>query len=82
MHSMLHLKPIRSLHATSLRNRIVTALRADPRASHAIQNVSQNFVFEHPTLRDLSFSVSALVLGSVQSLPQDMNTQIVKMVEK
>ena len=70
-----------SLHATFLRNRIVTALRADPRASQAVQNVSQNFVFENPTLRDLSVAVSALVLGKAL-FPTQVNTGITKMVEK
>ncbi|GJE99114.1 hypothetical protein PsYK624_153600 [Phanerochaete sordida] len=58
-----------SLYATYLRNRIVGALRASPdggvqQASFAI---SQNFIFEHPTLDELAHALSGLVSGLTQT---------------
>ncbi|EKM57056.1 uncharacterized protein PHACADRAFT_208208 [Phanerochaete carnosa HHB-10118-sp] len=52
-----------SLHAAALRNRIIGALRssADPSAQDAVHQVSQNFVFSHPTLRKLANAISQLV---------------------
>lgn len=57
-----------SLHATFLRNRFLNTLRCDPNAAiqHAAARISQNFVFEHPTVHGLA---EALV-GVVASGPQ------------
>lgn len=53
----------RSLSATFLRNRLIGALRTakNPSAQAAASKISQNFVFEYPTLRQLSTAVAALV---------------------
>ncbi|GJE99007.1 acetyl-CoA synthetase-like protein [Phanerochaete sordida] len=52
-----------SLRATFLRNRIVGALRAssDANAQKASAHVSQNFVYEHPTLQELAGVITELV---------------------
>ncbi|EKM50750.1 uncharacterized protein PHACADRAFT_153004 [Phanerochaete carnosa HHB-10118-sp] len=55
-----------SLHATFLRTRIINALRTDPQTNIFALHVSQNFVFEHPTLHDLAIAISILVEGDIQ----------------
>ena len=52
-----------SLHATFLRNRIISAVRdsPSPEARQAIARITQNFVYEHPTLRGLAHTISALL---------------------
>ncbi|EKM50779.1 uncharacterized protein PHACADRAFT_213657 [Phanerochaete carnosa HHB-10118-sp] len=50
-----------SLHATFLRTRIINALRADPQTNIFALHVSQNFVFEHPTLHGLAIAISVLI---------------------
>ena len=46
-----------------MRNRIVSSLRnsGDPELTKAAGAVSQNFVFEYPSIRELASAVSALV---------------------
>ena len=52
-----------SLSATILRNRIVGALRSshDSGAQSAAGNLSQNFIFEHPTIAQLAIAIASLV---------------------
>ena len=71
-----------SLHATFLRNRIVGALRADPRTSKSLHSVSQNFVYQHPTLQSLAIAVSELLDGGVDPDTKAARSQVVEMVEK
>lgn len=54
---------MRSLYATFLRNRIIGALRnaQDEAARNAASNITQNFVFEHPTLRELAEAISDII---------------------
>ncbi|EKM48480.1 uncharacterized protein PHACADRAFT_108873, partial [Phanerochaete carnosa HHB-10118-sp] len=56
-----------SLYATFLRNRIIGALRADPETRPSARHVSQNFVFEHPTLRNLAIAIGILTGQDVHS---------------
>ena len=51
----------RSLSATFMRNRIVGSLRSsgDPELTKAAGAVSQNFVFEYPSIRELASAVAA-----------------------
>lgn len=51
------------MSATFLRNRIIGALRSSPdtNAREAAQDLTQNFIFSHPTLSALAETVSALV---------------------
>lgn len=65
-----------------MRNRIVGALRSDPQASRAVHNISQNFIFEHPTVHDLAVAISALVYGHIDVLDQDVGQNILAMVDK
>ena len=52
-----------SLHATFLRNRIIGGLRAatDARARQASTRIPQTFVFDHPTIRQLSVALAAVI---------------------
>lgn len=65
-----------------MRNRIVGALRSDPQASRATHNVSQNFVFEHPTIHELAAAISSLVYGHNDILDHDVAQDILTMVEE
>ena len=75
-----------SLSATFMRNRIVSSLRSsgDPELTKAAGAVSQNFVFEYPSIRELASAVSALVGPSSQLMdPQQKRAQeIVELVER
>ncbi|KZP16234.1 acetyl-CoA synthetase-like protein [Athelia psychrophila] len=55
-----------SLSATFLRNRVIGALRAsaDPDAFKAARKITQNIVFSHPTLKQLSAHLVQLVSGT------------------
>lgn len=72
-----------SLSATSLRNRIMGTLRSssDPRAPKAVQKVTQNVFFSHPTIRQLSAHVAQLVSGA-HAGPASATLAIEKMIEK
>ena len=52
-----------SLYATFLRNRIVATLRGSsaPEAQHASLRVTQNFIFEHPTLQGLAETLAVMI---------------------
>lgn len=71
-----------SLHATFLRNRIVGALRADSQTSKIPYEVSQNFVYEHPTLRELAAAILELIDSGVDVATKAVKTQVVEMVKK
>ena len=71
-----------SLYATFLRNRIIGALRADPGTQGAAHHVSQNFVFEHPTLQDLAIAISILVGADVHEGAKSLEDAIRAMIEK
>ena len=74
-----------SLHATFLRNRIIGALRSDPDpdiATQAAQSVSQNFVFEHPTLHELAFATAGLIKSDTLDAGPTAEQQIADMIEK
>ncbi|KZP16286.1 putative aminoadipate reductase [Athelia psychrophila] len=72
-----------SLSATFLRNRIMGALRSssDPEVSKAVQKVTQNVVFTHPTIRQLSAHIAHLVAG-VHAGPASAASAIETMIEK
>lgn len=78
--------PCPSLSATFMRNRIVSSLRSsgDPELTKAAGAVSQNFIFEYPSIRELASAVSALVGTSSQLMdPQQKRAQeIIELVEK
>lgn len=71
-----------SLYATFLRNRIIGALRTDPETKNAAQHVSQNFVFEHPTLHDLAIAISILVGQDIHEGARSKEESIKVMVEE
>lgn len=52
-----------SLNATFLRNRLIGALRnaKSPAAQATASKISQNFVFEYPTIRQIATTVAALI---------------------
>ncbi|KIK64035.1 hypothetical protein GYMLUDRAFT_195812 [Collybiopsis luxurians FD-317 M1] len=52
-----------SLRATVLRLRIVSALSGNPSTKFAAQLITQNVVYEYPSIHDLSVSIVALVQG-------------------
>lgn len=57
------LTPPPSLYATFLRNRIAATLRgsAEPEVQHASLRVTQNFIFEHPTLPGLAETLAVVI---------------------
>ena len=72
------LTPMYSLSATFMRNRIVGALRnsGDPEVQRAASAISQNFVFEFPTVVQLASAVAALIDPSSDSMDfQSSRTQ-------
>lgn len=71
-----------SLNATLLRNRIVGSLRVSHQLI-AAANVSQNFVFDHPTIRRLARAVSALVDPSlVLTSEKNRVEHVIDLIEK
>jgi hypothetical protein len=74
---------ISSLHATFLRNRIAASLRlsSDPDVQTASTSISQNFVYEHPTLRELSISIVSLLIDDMPSKQRDSTTDIEAMLQ-
>ncbi|KZP17473.1 putative aminoadipate reductase [Athelia psychrophila] len=72
-----------SLSATFLRNRIMGTLRlsSDPQTFKAVQKVTQNVVFSHPTIRQLSAHIAQLVSGA-DTGPSSATLAIEKMIEK
>ena len=69
-----------------MRNRIVGSLRSsgDPELTKAAGAVSQNFVFEYPSIRELASAVAALVGPTSQLMdPQQKRAQeIIELVNK
>lgn len=56
------------MSATFLRTRIITALRLSGKLD-AAKNVSQNFIFDHPTIQQLAHAIHALVFPEANSKP-------------
>ena len=54
------------MHATFLRHRIVGTLKAssDPNVRRAATRVSDNFIYDHPTLHEMAGAISVLVAGT------------------
>lgn len=71
-----------SLHATFLRNRIIGALRSDSHTAKVAQKVSQNFVFEHPTLHELAYAIMTLASNGFEDRGQATEKQIEDMIRK
>ncbi|KAI0345580.1 acetyl-CoA synthetase-like protein [Trametopsis cervina] len=72
-----------SLSATFLRARIVAALRMTKQVE-ASQHVSQNFIFDHPTIEQLASSIHALVNpeADTKDLTSDHLQQVRDMIAK
>ncbi|KZP06375.1 acetyl-CoA synthetase-like protein [Athelia psychrophila] len=72
-----------SLSATFLRNRVIGALRfsSDPDASKAARKITQNVIFSHPTLTQLSVHLIQLVSGTGAG-PTSGSAAIEKMITK
>ncbi|KZP33250.1 putative nonribosomal peptide synthetase [Athelia psychrophila] len=72
-----------SLSATSLRNRIMGALRSssDPRASSAVTGIAQNFVFSYPTIKKLARRIADLVRGDINGT-ESATSAVEDMIEK
>ncbi|KAJ3528253.1 hypothetical protein NM688_g8022 [Phlebia brevispora] len=72
-----------SLHATFLRNKIIATLRSseDPVVRQAASKVSQNFVFDFPTLHELAEGVSTVVLSD-DSVKKDVAKEITTLLER
>lgn len=74
-----------SLSATILRNRIIGALRSsqDTKAQQAAANITQNFIFDHPTIEQLAQAVAALLdPASADIVQKDPAEEIAKFIEK
>lgn len=74
-----------SLHATFLRNRIVATIRSskDPEIQKAASSISQNFIFDHPTLNELASAIAAIVSPSSAGAREvNTATQIEQMLAK
>lgn len=73
-----------SLHATFLRNRVIASLRSadDDSIRTAAQNISQNIVYEHPTLSELATALVALVNPSSAAETKDRLRHIADMIHK
>ncbi|KAF7291295.1 Acetyl-CoA synthetase-like protein [Mycena indigotica] len=70
-----------SLHATFLRLRIVSALRAVSGAGPALATqVTQNFVYDHPSVAQLALAVAAVVDGTAGR--EDKKAVVERFVEK
>ncbi|EKM52305.1 uncharacterized protein PHACADRAFT_260612 [Phanerochaete carnosa HHB-10118-sp] len=72
-----------SLHATFLRNRIIGTMRAsqDLDVQQATARVSQNFVFDHPSLRALASAVAGTILSKAPVSEQDTLKEISQMLD-
>ncbi|KZP33662.1 acetyl-CoA synthetase-like protein [Athelia psychrophila] len=69
-----------SLSATSLRNRIMGALRSssDPAVSSAVIGITQNFVFSHPTIKKLAMRIADLLTTSaIEEMIEKYSTALV-----
>lgn len=72
-----------SLNATVLRLRILGALKADVIASSTARDISQNVVYEYPTVNKLASLLVKLVRGEARVVPvADAPDAIVKMAAK
>ena len=69
------------MHATFFRNRIITALRSDTQTRDAAQHVSQNFVFEHPTVHALAEAIVSIIHGAASG-KASVEEAITAMVDK
>ncbi|KAF7789161.1 hypothetical protein EIP86_000098 [Pleurotus ostreatoroseus] len=72
-----------SLHATFLRNKIVATLRNADKTEvrQGASKVTQNFVFEHPTLRDLAETVKKIT-DADDEVEKDVPKEIEAMLER
>ncbi|GJE93359.1 acetyl-CoA synthetase-like protein, partial [Phanerochaete sordida] len=72
-----------SLHGAALRTRILSALRVspEPTAQDAARQISQNFIFTHPTLHELSAALSQLVFGGEDSARRSAVQDITHMLD-
>lgn len=54
------------MHATFLRHRIVGTLKASPEANvrQAATRISDNFIYDHPTLHEMAGAIAVLAGGS------------------
>ncbi|KAJ6449036.1 hypothetical protein C8R47DRAFT_1265595 [Mycena vitilis] len=73
-----------SLNATFLRHRIVGALKNsdDDKAKVAAGNVSQNFVYAHPSIEELAAAIATLVHGSSNGSDGGQAAIVEKMIAK
>ena len=74
---------VSSLHATFLRNRIVATIRAaeEPAIQRAATDITQNLVFEYPTLRELAAAIAKLVDPAGERETRDLAKDIDQLVE-
>ncbi|THG96088.1 hypothetical protein EW026_g5678 [Hermanssonia centrifuga] len=74
-----------SLSATFLRNRIIGALRVsnDTAVQEAVRGVSQNFIFDHPTITELATAIYTLVYPSLAPVAEKDKTKHIRdLIEK
>ncbi|KAJ7045248.1 putative aminoadipate reductase [Mycena alexandri] len=73
-----------SLNATFLRHRIVGALKASPdnQVKAATHKISQNFVYEHPTLEELARAISELVHANTDGKSGGKKAIVEEMIAK
>ncbi|EKM52251.1 uncharacterized protein PHACADRAFT_260494 [Phanerochaete carnosa HHB-10118-sp] len=66
-----------SLSATFFRNRVIGALRASESSNvrQAVQHISSNFVFEHPTIKQLAAALASFVDPSDGASAATSNTR-------
>jgi FlaA1/EpsC-like NDP-sugar epimerase len=72
------------LSATFLRNRIISALRSsdDNSANEASRSVSQNFIFDNPTIQQLTDAICNLVSPQALSVQRSLTEHIAELVTK
>ncbi|KAJ7731262.1 acetyl-CoA synthetase-like protein [Mycena metata] len=74
-----------SLNATFLRHRIVGGLHNSPdeKAKRAASSITQNFVYDHPSVEALGSAIAALVNGDANGIDDEgKNTIIEEMITK
>lgn len=79
-----HSLDLPSLDATFLRNRIVAMLKAsgDKQAQAAAPHITQNFVFENPTIESLALALSTLVATGTNINKQNMSKEMLRILEQ
>ncbi|KAF7378113.1 Acetyl-CoA synthetase-like protein [Mycena sanguinolenta] len=72
-----------SLNATFLRHRIVGALRSSgAHAASAVQKITQNFVYAHPSIEDLANAIAAVVRGDANLSSNNAKAAVENMIAK